>query len=502
MSLLESFYILFDSDSKDVKEGADKAKKSTDQLEKSLKTAETQSNKVGASLLNVAKQFSAAVLASASIGGILTGIKGAVDYAYQLGNASYYLGTSVEQLDAWGQAVEQSGGTAEGFISTLKGMTQALGEVDRNGFRPAALEFARFGIHVTDAKGKLKSAIDILPGIAKVFERMSTTRSFVLGKKLGLDEGTITLLQRGRQAVDEFIKRQKELGVITKQDTEIAYKFKQQWQDTTHSFRSVFLLVASSVLPIITSITKKFEEFAVFFRKHSDFIVGSLIALGGALLYIVTPAILSTIAAFGPFLLLAAGFALVYDDIQNFLKGNDSVLGLIVAKYPIVKDIIDQLATGFRVFTTDIIAGYKALAGILGGIAGDVELNWGSVFRFIKEGLDAIGKAYNVIKSVLGGQQEMDIPTVPIYAKGDRNLLVKKAQDAIGLASSTQVPSSISNSVLSSSNNNARNVTVSTGPITIQTQATDAQGIASDIGTSIEAQMRQALANYDDGLVA
>ena len=32
--------------------------------------------------------------------------------------------------------------------------------------------------------------------------------------------------------------------------------------------------------------------------------------------------------------LLAAAFALVYDDIMNFIDGNDSMIGRILDKYP------------------------------------------------------------------------------------------------------------------------------------------------------------------------
>lgn len=490
MSILESFYLLFETNSEDVEKGTSKAKGAADKLNKSLADTKDTSNKLGSSLLNIAHQFTGALLGSLSLGGILAGIKSAADYANELHKASKTLGESVESLDVWGKAVEKNGGTAQGFVQTVKTLTQGLQQVDANGMRPAAQEFSKLGISITNSQGKLKSATELLPSLAAAFEKLSKAKSFSIGRSLGLDEATILLLQRGRREVDGIILKQKELGVVTKQDAEIAAKFNEQWEDTKHSFSSLFTLVATSVLPAFTSIANAFEKVAVFFRKHSDFIVGSLIAIGSALLYVVVPAVISTLAAFAPFIIIGGLFALIYDDIQNFLKGNASVLGDIVAKYPIVLDIINMIARGFKILKADFIAAFKGVGELLSSIGLGVTLDWQKVFEFIKAGLEAIGSAYQSVKSFIGF--------------GDTKITgeLTSAKNAMALANSTPISSISSNSILANKYNNSKTTNVQTGTITIETQSTDAKGIALDISQALDKQLSLTQANFDDGLLA
>ena len=52
-------------------------------------------------------------------------------------------------------------------------------------------------------------------------------------------------------------------------------------------------------------------------------------------------------------------------------------------------------------------------------------------------------------------------------------------------------------------NNNkslSRSTSVQTGDIIVQTQATDAQGIAAGVGGSLKEEMRTTVENFDDGI--
>lgn len=490
MSILESFYLLFETNSDDVEQGTKKAKGAADRLNKSLDETKDSSSRLGASLLNVAHQFTGALLGSLSVGTILAGVKASAMYANELHKASQTIGTSVEGLDAWGKAVEKNGGTTDGFVQTVKSLTENLNEVDINGMRPASQEFEKLGIRITDTQGRLKSVVSLLPEIASSFEKLSKAKSFNLGKSLGLDEGTITLLQRGKREVDAAIARQKELGIVTKEDAEIAAKFNEQWSDTDHAFRSLFTTISTTILPIFTVVAKAFERVAVFFKRHSDFIVGSLIAIGSALLYIVTPAIVSLIASFGPFIIIAGLFALLYDDIQNFLKGNASLLGDIIAKYPIVGEILRSIGYGLKTFTANSVEALKEISQFLGGLAFSIENAWKSVVDFILTSIEKITNAYNSVKSFLGF--------------GDTKIIgeLQSAKNTMSLANNTPISSMSSSSILANTRNSNRNTSIQTGPITIETQATDPQGIAAGLGDALDIHLSQTQANFDDGLLA
>lgn len=46
----------------------------------------------------------------------------------------------------------------------------------------------------------------VLPELAESFEKLSKQESAALGQKLGLDQGTIMLLRRGRREVEDQIR--------------------------------------------------------------------------------------------------------------------------------------------------------------------------------------------------------------------------------------------------------------------------------------------------------
>jgi hypothetical protein len=70
------------------------------------------------------------------------------------------------------------------------------------------------------------------------------------------------------------------------------------------------------------------------------------------------------------------------------------------------------------------------------------------------------------------------------------------------MAGSSPISTQTSNSISNASRVSTRSTSVSTGPITVNTQATDAEGVAGALGTTLGAQMRQATSTFDDGVEA
>ena len=75
-------------------------------------------------------------------------------------------------------------------------------------------------------------------------------------------------------------------------------------------------------------------------------------------------------------------------------------------------------------------------------------------------------------------------------------------QKQIEFASSTPVGVFGNSSILGSTNNSNRSTNVYTGPITITTNATDSQEIATSFVTSMQDMFRQATNQWVDGELA
>jgi hypothetical protein len=78
---------------------------------------------------------------------------------------------------------------------------------------------------------------------------------------------------------------------------------------------------------------------------------------------------------------------------------------------------------------------------------------------------------------------------------------LEKGKSAINTASNSPIAAQTSGSIANSFKSSARNTSVQTGDIIVQTQATDAEGIAREVGGSLNSQMRAAVDNFDDGVL-
>lgn len=544
-SILESFIILFESNADDVKKGAADATQTTDKLETSLLATRAASEQTGASLVAMASRAAGAISAVLSLGAITSAMFNAADYADQVGEFSEKLGLNVEEVSAWGDALQVNGGSAEGFRASVESLSMALTDFAVKGTSRVAPYFDELGIKMVDAQGKARSVMDILPELATAFEGLTKQESAALGQKLGLDQGVIMLLQRGRREVEEQVKIQKELGVVTAEQAEVAGAFNDAWDNTAKVFRSIFGVVSMSVLPVFTRILTVVQDAGRFISKHSDFIVGLMIALGAAVTVYALPPLVSmaaaAIAAFAPFLLIgvvvaaaAAAFALLYDDVMNFIDGNDSLIGQILTEYPIIGQVIEGIGDVLRgmwdtvswIFNTmlsliqisaegwkmlglaifdwvaDFATNSETIRALLGALQGVFEVFGnavGGVWDWITDRLkDFIGLAVKGIELAVK-------VAAAITGKLDdkkQSLGIGQAQEAIATSAVSPINSSTSN-VTSNSNRVANKTTsVQTGPITVQTQATDAEGVAGALGRTLNDQMRQASASFDDGVAA
>lgn len=557
-SVLETFLILFESNADEVDRGNQHAKQSTDRLNDTLRTTDKLSNVAGESFTEMIRSAAGALTAALSVGAIVSGVFAAATRNDNLNDFTERLDLNIETVSAWGDAVALNGGTAEGFQQTLDGLTEAVNTFAVKGASRVAPFFKELGVDMVDAQGNARDVMDLLPELADAFEGLTKQESSGLGKKIGLDQGTILLLQQGRREVDAQIARQKELGVVTKEAAEIAANFNDAQDDTAKVFRSLFTVIGTSVLPVFTSILRGVQSVGAFLTKHSDFMVGLLIALGAAVAFYALPPMISfaaaTIAAFAPFILLglavaaaAAAFALLYDDVMNYIDGNDSLIGQILNAFPMIGDVIDWLV--------DVVVGlWDAVSWVFESILSILEISlegWKLFFGLIYDGVASFvqssGVMQHVIGAITGAFSDMGsaigmvwdylgdkvnafielIRTMIGFVKSTAGMIsgtlasiksglgidvttnVKKSpvgleegRSSLALAATSPIGAQTSNSLSNSAKTSNRSTSVQVGKVEVHTQATDAQGIAGAIGDGLGTQIKQTAGQFDDGVLA
>lgn len=465
-SVLETFWIMFASNSDEVESGAEKAGKKTDDLERKIKSTDAATNKLGNSFINLARDIAGPLAALVSFGAITAGLVNAVRYADMLDETSEALDISVETLDAWGNAAKLNGGSIEGFIGSVKTLNAAMTQLDVTGKSRVQPFFKELGIRMTDAAGKAREPIEIFEDLAGKFEKMDKQQAIGYGRKLGIDDGTIMLLQKGRRAVEDIIKRQKELGVVSAEDAAIAAKFNDTIDDTAHVFRVLFSELAGSTLPILGKALEAFQKFGVWIREHKEIILGFFVTVGSVLAGFAAEALIAAIAAGAisvPFLVIAAAVAalgvaigLVYEDLVKFEQGGKSITGNIV--------------NYFKAMGEDIIWVWEKVRDAILGVFEAISNAWANVTSKFK------------------------------VAQANAGDLIINGVTQLNQAANTPIGAQTSNSISSSRVEASKNTTVHVGEVNVQTQATDAEGMAQGAANGLKTQIRQVTSSMDDGI--
>lgn len=489
--IFDVFTILFKSETEEATEGVKKLDGAVDQLDSSVAEADKGMTDLGQaaeeasssqqSFISMASSVAGLAAAWVSLAGIVTNFNAAVGMADQLDEFTASIDGNIEELSAWGDAVKMNGGDMASFQGTIASLSADFTNLAVKGKSRVKPFFDELGISMLDANGKARNVMDVLPEIAEAFEGLSKQESLALGKKMGLDAATVRTLQGGKKELEDLLKRQKELGVITAEQAALSAEFNDALVDTAHAFRSIYLALAVDILPIFTAVMETIQNLTIFFREHSDAVVGFFGAIAAVIAGVYLPVIFTAIAATGllsaPFLLiiaavaaLAAGIGLLYEDFKVFMEGGDSLLGKFLDRF-------DTLYGNAKTFRENMVEFFDDITKAIKGM-------WYILTNPI-DSLKTIGQGISSLFSpLLNG-----LPDLTDIFSGAASAFSLAATPMSGLTSAAIGAGGIISN---------RNVQID--KIEVQTQATDAEGISRAIDSKLTRQLSQAGATYDDGV--
>lgn len=259
-----------------------------------------------------------------------------VEQATAVGQLSESIGESAEEVQAWSQAVKSSNGNAETFWETLQSLSDSLNLMSLGEDSPLIGYLNRLNINFKNIDGSIKKPLQLLKELADRFEGMSNARSMSIGKRLGLDEGTIRLLQKGSNGMAELIDKSKALGVYTDNEIETANKLSQSFQDFTQALDIFKLKIASFFIPAINKAVTGLTTLLSMINKNERAVKAFvLVALIVSLLKAIP--VLSIFAkalwiSLLPIMALIASLVLLglaFEDAFSYLEGGESITGSI-----------------------------------------------------------------------------------------------------------------------------------------------------------------------------
>ena len=405
------------------------------------------------------------------------------------------IGVAIEMVDALGFAVQRQGGTVQGLRSSLEKINKTIGEVQR-GQGLAKVAFEDYGLTVVKTNGQIKTADELFLELNKTFATLSKAQQFDLAKKMGIDTGTIKLLQTAPEAVHDLITEAHSLGVLTRKDAEAAAEFNDGLTNISQALNKIKYAVGGVLFKPLSKFFKLIARGTSFIRKHSRFIkilIGVIAALIAPLIALKVAAAAAWLATFAPIIgivaaiaLLVGAIALVVEDFVAFFQGHDSLIGDAIAKWPILGDVIFAVRDAVIWLFDSTIAGFKTWWTWLGKIGqGFTDLGviiWESIKAPIDAGIQKIKDLLNVVKNATGKIKSF------FGFDGNANVNLVPAQASQGAVSRHKI----------TTNTSSNNITVKN--ITIDAKGGDSKEIAQNVGAALRQQLQNTVQDFDSGI--
>lgn len=451
-------------------------------LDKGLKQAESK-------VSSFADRIKAGVLAKfgalTSVGFIMSEVKNLTAVADDLGKIADRIGADVPKLQSWAVASKLAGGSVQSFYGTAERLGGELQRIAITGKSRLLPFFESMGVATLDAAGKARDVFDVLTDVAGAVEGMDRQTSAGLLKRLQLDEGTIGLLQMGKKGMQDLIRYERELGVFQKEDTVIAANYNDAMDRLTRSLNMVFLPVMRMFAPILTEAAKATTSAFAFMQKHSLALEIALAGIALVVTALVLPSLWSLFVAImsNPITWIIAaivGLILILEDLYVYAKGGKSqfedlwkTLGTGEEVMAAIEGAWDFLKTAAQIAWEVLKAILKGLWMILhsvlvlvAGLGVAAAQAFKAIGGFINDYfIKPLNNAWDTLKKIIDNLPSLD---------GVKDFLGGRYEQFF-----TPITPQLAGAGAGG------NKTLEIGKIDIHTQATNADGIAADIGKGI-----------------
>lgn len=411
----------------------------TDGVKKGAKEAESAVSGMTSAITAKLGVLSAAAAAAFSV---FSRFGEYVSQADAMGKLANALDVDIEKMHAWGEAAARAGGSVEGFQGSLQSLTAQLARQATVGTSRAAKMLEGAGIDAGEI-GRQRQAFDVMMDLAEKAETMGKQEFFGLGRSLGLDQGTIMLLQQGRAALKEQIRLQKEFGVYTKEDAKVTANWNDRVADFGQVMKSFSAIIFRMVLPAMTKFVEYVNKAVAFLRKHEKFVQAFFIGLAAVITGVLLPALAKMAAAWlaNPMVLsitaiiaAIAALALVIEDLIVWAEGGESALAEIWeaifgdpehAKqiFSDLQKFIEDTWNSIKNFILDawdsVASGFDGVVSRIARAINDLKANFAEfaswvkpIFDFIGAGVDSAQAAVSRGASMTGNGQSMSYESI------------------------------------------------------------------------------------------
>jgi len=446
------------------------------------------------------------------------------------------LGESANKISAWSNAIEITGGDARAFQGTLSMLSRSQTELQMNGESGLLPYFSRFNVAMMDAQGNARKGTDILMDFADRMKGMDRTTAFNTLQAMGIDPGTANAMLEGRASLEKLIVTQKEHGAVTDKQALSAENTRRSMTEAEMTANSLKNEMVDGLNPVLKGALDLFNSLDKATGGWSTAILGAVASIGAmraalAAIPSLVPAAAAAAPAVAPAAAAGSGIvARALGLVRGLVRGGLGV-GLMLHSENLNQGEAAELAArqtkGATIDGTDKAARMAALEKQYGLPAGILDKVWAAEsgrgknlksaagaegpFQFMpatakarglknpydfNESSDAAARYLSDLMKHYGGDVSK---AVAAYNWGPGNLdkkgMAAAPAETVGYLSKVLggVPGATATAAVAGgaaqpgAGGNSQ-TTLSIGEIKVYTQATDAPGIARDMGMALNSQ--------------
>lgn len=318
--------------------------------------------------------------------------------------SSQRIGASVTNINAYGNAIAQLGGSAEGAVGSL----ESLAEKMRNSPGYEGM-INSLGVQTKDANGAMRDRVEVMKDLSGVLSKMPAYQANAYASSLGIDQNTLMAMRDGKfvSNMDKYQKIQKELGMnddLAKSGNEFMTEYRDLTMMTKTGFQVIVMQAGKALIPILRLLNQMLQMgISAFSQLNPQIKEGLAVGLRFAMLAVVfggffkvfgmifkfIPMLKSFIgllklfrlaflaSPIGIILALAAALALLYDDYKTWKEGGkslfdwskwtngiDTIIGKIKDFLEILDQVKDKVVSFVQKVLTDPAGAIKEVAEV------------------------------------------------------------------------------------------------------------------------------------------
>lgn len=324
-----------------------------------------------------AKALKASLLAMAT--GAIVAVRQTAGELDKLYYSSQRIGASVTNINAYGNAIAQLGGSAEGAIGSLESIAEKM----RNSPGYESM-IGGLGVATRDANGEMRDRVEMMKDLSGVLSKMPAYQANAYAESLGIDQNTLLAMRDGKfmSNMEKYQKIQKELGMnddLAKSGNEFMAEYRDLTMMTKTGFQVLVMQAGKALIPILRLLNQLIQKGIQAFSQLNPQVKDMLgMGLRFAMLALVMGGFMKTFgmifkfipmlkgfigllklfrlaflaSPIGIILALAAAIGLLYDDYKTWRDGGKSLfdwskwtegIDFIIEKIQDFLDLLDKI---------------------------------------------------------------------------------------------------------------------------------------------------------------